>query len=228
MIILKVEKPNTFLSNLRKHLFIYFLSLSSFVALGQQKEEGSRKLKKLGFLFNSAKQNNLLFSDPDYDYHTYVLKGQFFYHLSSYKSWDFNLIVQPQFQIARHQLLNKFFIPTNSVPNSEELRERFTQKKTVSLYAFELGLQFKRGLSNRVSAEFTLGLGAGYIDLDTERVAQGFTFIENISLGISYRLKQSEIYIGSNVGHVSNLDLKQPNHGYNIFGVELGYRVYIK
>ncbi|MFY0631128.1 MAG: acyloxyacyl hydrolase [Flavobacteriaceae bacterium] len=217
-----------FQNSLRKYILISIFCTSFFTAIGQEKEENSRKLKKIGFLFNSAKQNNLLFSDRDYDYKTTILKGQLFYHLSSYKSWEFNLIVQPQFQISKHQLLNKFFIPTNSSPDFEELREKFLPKKTISIYALELGLQFKRKLSELFYAEFTLGLGAGYIDIETERMAQGFTFIENISLGLSYRLKESEIYIGSNVGHVSNLDFQQPNHGYNIFGFEIGYRIYIK
>lgn len=217
-----------FQNNLRKYILISIFCTSFFTTIGQEKEESSRQLKKIGFLFNNAKQNNLLFSDPDYDYQTNVVKGQLFYHLSSYHSWEFNLLIQPQFQVIKHQLLNKFFIPTNSSPDFEELRERFLPKKTISIYAFELGLQVRRKLFHQVFFEFTLGLGAGYIDVETERVAQGFTFIENISLGLAHTWHNHEIYIGGNLGHVSNLDFQQPNHGYNMFGFEIGYRIYIK
>lgn len=214
------------LSSLHKLVFIFSLFFISF-ASGQNNEQLSRKLKKVGFLYNSAKQNNILFSDRDYDYKTSVFKAQLFYHLKYGKKWDINLIVQPQFQIARHQLLNKFFI-TPDEPNFLFLQEKFTQNKTLSLYALELGFQLKREVFNRIFFEATLGLGAGYIDVDTERLAKGFTFIENISVGIAYSLKNSEIYLGSNLGHVSNFNIQLPNSGYNILGFEIGYRILIK
>tara|TARA_R110002073_G_scaffold334200_2_gene523220 strand:- start:3535 stop:4185 length:651 start_codon:yes stop_codon:yes gene_type:complete len=215
-----------FLNNLHKSIFIISLFFISF-AYSQSDEKSSRKLKKVGFLYNSAKQNNVLFFDDDYDYKTSVFKAQFFYHLKQGKKWSINLIFQPQFQIAKHQLLNEQFI-TPDEPNFEELRAHLTQKKTISFYAFELGLQFRRKLFKQVFFEATLGLGAGYIDVESERLAQGFTFLENISLGLTHTLKNSEFYLGTNIGHVSNLDFQLPNSGYNVLGFEIGYRIYLK
>jgi len=215
-----------FLNSLHKSVFIFFIFFISFVS-GQSDEKVSRKLKKIGFLYNSAKQNNILFFDDDYDYKTSVFKFQLFYHLKKGEKWNINLIIQPQIQIAKHQLLNEQFI-TPDDPNYLFLREKFTQKKTLSLYAFELGFQLRRELFNRIFFEVTLGMGAGYIDVESERLAQGFTFIENLSFGFSYSLKSSEIYLGSNLGHVSNFNIKLPNSGYNILGFEIGYRILIK
>ena len=48
-----------------------------------------------------------------------------------------NLVVQPQIQSIKHQLLNEYFITPEDV-NNEYYREKFTQKKHISLYAFEL------------------------------------------------------------------------------------------
>lgn len=73
-----------------------------------------------------------------------------------------------------------------------------------------------------------LGLGAGYVDVKTERLARGFTCIENISLGLAHSLNNSEIYVGSNFGHISNLNIKLPNSDYNILGFEIGYRIFIQ
>lgn len=207
------------------HKSLFFLALFFFSFVNAQNEDGhERKLKKVGFLFNSAKQNNILFSDKDYDYKTRVVKAQLFYHLDTLKNWEFNLLVQPQFQIAEHQLLNPFFV-TPDEPNYLELRERFTQQKAISLYALELGFQLRRKLFYQVYFEVTLGLGAGYIDVETERLAQGFTFIENLSLGLTHDWHSNELYIGTNVGHVSNFNIQMPNSGYNIFGLEIGYRI---
>jgi len=201
---------------------LYFVSFINC----QTKKDRACELKKVGILFSSAKQNSFLIFDNDYDYKVHAFKFQFFYSVRRGKKWDFNFLVQPQFQMATHQLLNTYFI-TPDTPNFEFLRTKFSKKKNLSLYAFELGFQLRRNISKKIFFEATLGLGIAYIDLSSERLAQGFTFIENLSLGMSYEFHQSELYLGSTIGHVSNLDFKLPNDGYNSFGFELGYRIYI-
>jgi len=192
MIILKVKKLKKLPNNLNKFIFILFLFSYSFVC--SQGKKIKPKLNKIGFVYSSAKQNNILFFDRDYDYKTNVYKFQFFYALRKGENWDINLIIQPQYQKAEHQLLNEQFI-TPDEDNFEYLR---------------------------------LGLGAGYISLESERLAKGFTFIENLSLGIVHSIRKSEFFLGATVGHVSNFNLQKPNSGYNIFGFELGYRFFIK
>ncbi len=220
------EKPNMSPNSFHRVLIILFFC-SSFHAFGQESENASKKLKKVGLLFNSAKQNNFLFSDRDYDYQTNVIKAQLFYSLRKGEKWDINLIVQPQIQFAKHQLLNPFYV-SSDLPNVQELRDRFTQERDISLYQFELGFQLRTKLWNQFYFESTLGLGAGYISKESERLAKGFTFIENLSVGLAYQLNSSELYLGTNVGHVSNFDTQRPNDGYNILGFEIGYRILIK
>ena len=48
------------------------------------------------------------------------------------RNWDVNLILQPQYQKAQHQLLNEQFV-TPDEENFEFLREKFTQKKDISI-----------------------------------------------------------------------------------------------
>ena len=211
---------------MNKPILILLLFLSS-LATSQEKKEHQLLLKKVGILFSSAKQNNILFFDKDYDYKTNVYKFQLFYLLRKGKNWDINLIVQPQYQKAQHQLLNEQFI-TPDEENFELLREKFTQKKDISLYAFEFGFQLRKSVFKNISFEATLGLGAGYISLESERLAKGFTFIENLSLGLVHTNISSEFYLAATVGHVSNFNIQKPNSGYNILGFELGYRIFIK
>ena len=206
-------------------LFIFLFFFYSLVN-GQEKKT-KPSVNKIGFLYSSAKQNNILFFDKDYDYKTNVYKFQLFYLLRKGKNWDINLIVQPQYQKAQHQLLNEQFI-TPDEENFELLREKFTQKKDISLYAFELGFQLRKLVFKNISFEATLGLGAGYISLESERLAKGFTFIENVSLGLVHTNNSSEFFLASTVGHVSNFNIQKPNSGYNILGFELGYRIFIK
>jgi hypothetical protein len=196
--------------------------------MSQEQEKPSRKLKKIGFLYNNARNQNFIFNDTDYTYQIHALKAQFFYSLIEWKKWDFNLIIQPQVQTGEHQLLNPFFIQPEDGSDFEAQREQFTQERRLSLFAFELGFQFRREVLQDLFFEANFGLGVAYIDKDTERLAQGFTFIENISLGVAYPFKSSEIYIGGQIGHVSNFDFQLPNSGYDTLGFEIGYRILLK
>ena len=78
--------------------------------------------------------------------------------------------------------------------------------------------------TEKLDFQGTISLGFNYIDTRTERIAKGFTFIENFSVGFSHQtFTNSFIYLGTNFGHVSNLNFQQPNNGYNILGLEIGY-----
>jgi hypothetical protein len=208
-------------------LILFLLLFICFSAIGQKNKERQISINKVGILFSKAKQNNLIFFDKDYDYKTNVYKFQLFYPIQKGESWDVNIILQPQFQKAQHQLLNEQFI-TPDEENFEFLREKFIQKKDISLYAFEVALQLRKSIIKNISFEATLGLGAGYISLESERLAKGFTFIENVSLGFAHKINKSEFFLATTVGHVSNFNIQKPNSGYNIFGFELGYRIFIK
>ena len=67
----------------------------------------------------------------------------------------------------------------------------------------------KRQIITDLKMHFGASLGFSNINTRTERLAKGFTFIENFTLGISYKTtKKTTLYIGSNFGHISNLNFK--------------------
>lgn len=203
-------------------LFI-FLLFSTFLVTSQEIKMSKLKPYKIGFLYNYASNENFINDDPDYDYTTNTYKLQAFYNLTNWKGVDIELIVQPQIQFLKHQLLNKWYV-TPDQDNVEEKITVFTQLKSMNLYGVEFGFAFKKQLLKKLDVQGTISLGFNYIDTRTERLAKGFTFNENFSLGLSYQiLPKSYLYIGSNIfGHVSNLDFLEPNDGYNIFGIEIG------
>lgn len=198
-------------------LFLYISNLNS-----QEPKKGILNIKKIGFLYNNANEENFIFNHKDYTYTTDTYKLQAFYDIGKWKSFNFELIVQPQIQVIQHQLLNEQFV----LPSEEdylEKRAEFTTPKTMHLYAFELGFIIKRQILTKLDFLVTLGLGLATIDTRTERLAKGFTFLENASLGLSYKLlNKTSLYLGSNVGHVSNFDTKTPNTGYSFVGFEVG------
>jgi hypothetical protein len=205
----------------KQHLFL-ILCFTFFTLKAQETKRGILNIKKIGFLYNYANEDNILFDDVDYIYSTNTLKLQVFYDLGTWKNWGIELIVQPQIQSIKHQMTNPYFV----LPSEEDYQNKiieFTTPKTMHLYAFELGFVLKRELIKNLDFRITGGLGVATINTRTERLAKGFTFIENGSLGFSYKTtKKTALYIGSNIGHVSNLDFKTPNNGYTFLGFEVG------
>jgi hypothetical protein len=206
---------NRFLSFL-----FFFVVLSSF---SQEDNKAVLKPSKIGFLYNFGTGENFIFDDLDYMYSTNTYKAQAFYKLGIWKHIDFELIVQPQVQFIKHQLINAQFV-TPDQENYLEKRAEFTKPKTMNLYGLEFGFAAKKQVSEKLALQGTISLGFSFIDKRTERLAKGFTFIENFSLGFSYNtLKNCYLYLGTNFGHVSNLNFQKPNDGYNILGLEIGY-----
>jgi hypothetical protein len=200
-------------------IVVFFCSLSS---AAQTPQRGFLNIEKIGFLYNNAQSDNFIFNDTDFSYASNTYKIQAFYNLGSWKSLSFELIVQPQYQVLKHQLINEQFV-LPSEENYQEKRKEFTSPKTMHLYAFELGFVIKKTLVKKLDFLVTISLGLAAIDSRTERLAKGFTFIENGSLGVSYAVaKRTFLYLGSNVGHVSNLDFKSPNAGFSVLGFEAG------
>tara|TARA_B110000037_G_scaffold32852_1_gene39647 strand:+ start:398 stop:1039 length:642 start_codon:yes stop_codon:yes gene_type:complete len=212
-----------------KIIFLFITLLIGFTSIAaQDSKKGLFNIKKIGFLYNNANDKNFIFDDKDFSYSTNTYKLQAFYDLGTWKSLKFELILQPQMQILEHQLLNKqFVLPTEE--NYQEKRTEFTTPKTMHLYAFELGFVINKKILNKLDYLMKMGLGLATINTRTERLAKGFTFIENASLGLSYNLVETTfLFIGSNIGHVSNLDTQKPNNGYSFVGFEVGISYIVK
>lgn len=207
---------------------LFFVLFFTFIATAQVSKKGFLNIQKIGFLYNNGNDKNFIFDDEDYAYVTHTYKLQAFYSLGAWKSLDFELILQPQVQVLKHKLLNEQFV-LPSEENYEKKRTEFTRQKTMHLYAFEAGFVIKKALFKKLDFLATVGLGLATIDTRTERLAKGFTFIENGSLGLSYNFAPKVyLYLGSNVGHVSNLDTQKPNNGYSFIGFEIGLSYLIK
>ena len=206
---------NKFLS-----FFSLFIVMTSF---SQERNKSILKPYKLGFLYNFSSNENFIFDDVDYTYITNTYKAQVFYKLGKWKNINLELIVQPQVQFLKHQLINEQFI-TPDQENYLEKRTEFTKAKMMNLYCLEFGFGAKKEITEKLNLQGTISLGLSFIDTRTERLTKGFTFIENFSLGFSYKIvKNSYLYIGTNFGHVSNLNFQKPNDGYNVLGIEIGY-----
>ena len=177
---------NKFLS-----FFSLFIVMTSF---SQERNKSILKPYKLGFLYNFSSNENFIFDDVDYTYITNTYKAQVFYKLGKWKNINLELIVQPQVQFLKHQLINEQFI-TPDQENYLEKRTEFTKAKMMNLYGLEFGFGAKKEITEKLNLQGTISLGLSFIDTRTERLTKGFTFIENFSLGFSYKIvKNSYLY----------------------------------
>jgi hypothetical protein len=62
-------------------------------------------------------------------------------------------------------------------------RAEFTKLKTMHLYGLEFGFAAKTKRTKKLDVQGTISLGFSSIDTRSERLAKGFTFIENFSIG---------------------------------------------
>lgn len=93
----------------------------------------------------------------------------------------------------------------------------------MSLFGIETGLHFQKRILEGVGIYLQLGLGFNYIDTGTERLAKGFTFIENANLGFHIKMSTyTAIHMQIGLGHVSNLNFQFPNSGYNMLNSGIG------
>ncbi|WKD86469.1 hypothetical protein KCTC32516_01844 [Polaribacter huanghezhanensis] len=178
--------------------------------------------------FSQGNENNFMFDDVDYFYRANIIKGQLYFPITTLKSVEVSLIVQPQIQFIKHQLYNEQFVRPEE-DNYIEKRQRYTQLKNLSITAIEFGIEAKQQLFKNLSIFFQAGLGLSYVDTATERLAKGFTFLENGNLGLDLQLNQkTSIQFFGGLGHVSNLDFQLPNSGYTIFNTGFGFQYSLK
>lgn len=212
-----------------KQLFfgLVFVCVSSIY--GQQSATKSVfSLSQIGIQFIQGNEQNILFDDPDYFYRTNVIKGQLHFPLTTVRKTTLSLVLQPQIQFAKHQLYNKYFV-TPDETNYLDKQQQFTQLKNLTLLSLEVGLAAKKKVLNTLSLYAQIGLGFSFINTESERLAKGFTFIENVDLGLEYTINNtSSFQLFTGFGHVSNFNTKQPNSGYNIINTGIGYLYKLK
>ena len=213
---------------MKNQIVAFIVLLIGFKGFSQERKKSFLIPYKIGFLYNNGSNENFIFDDPDYTYSTQTYKAQLFYQLGSWKKVDFELVVQPQIHFLRHQLLNEWFV-TPDQENFQDKIAEFTKHKSMHLYGIEFGFSGVKKIIQKLYFQGSLSLGFSVINTRTERLAKGFTFIENLSLGFLYKTTpKHHFYIGTGFGHVSNLDFQKPNDGYNTLGFDVGYAFVLK
>ncbi|WP_346883098.1 acyloxyacyl hydrolase [uncultured Algibacter sp.] len=189
-----------------------------FVGYAQIKKENL----KIGFITGTGTQNSFPFNLESYTHEITFYKARVNYTFKEKRKWAFEINLEPGFNIAEHQLLNKYFIKPTDSDNFREEREIFLQKRTINEYVLDIGFLVRYSVYKNVSAFAIGGVGPMIGDKETARLAKGFAFSDIFGMGISYEINKIQLDFRYSVRHTSNLEFKKPNNGHNTTNIELG------
>jgi len=135
--------------------------------------------------------------DAKYEYNAFFIQPQYYYAFLRKRYLNLEILVQPQFNITRFRHVD--LIPDETM-------------------GFEYGLNagiLVRGKFFRNSSFYTfVSTGPHYVYGTPERQVEKFIFSDNFFVGVNTKIAE-KLYLDIRPGyrHMSNLDIKKPNHG---------------
>lgn len=205
-------------SHYRIFIIISLSVFSTFISSAQINKE---KLK-FGFTHGYGTENTFPFNSKDYDHTVSYYKIKINYLLKEKRKWSYEVNIEPSFNIATHQLINKWFIKPSIGDDFLEQRELFTQKREIKEYVLNLGFLIRYKIVKNLSVYNLGSVGPMISDKGTERLAKGFAFSDILAFGTSYNIDKIQLDIKYSIRHTSNFDFKSPNHGHNTANIEFG------
>ncbi|TDD74029.1 acyloxyacyl hydrolase [Flavobacterium caseinilyticum] len=177
------------------------------------------KLSKVKFGFAYGIGNEL--KNTNYSYSNRYYKLQVYYSVLQTKHLEYEFLLQPELNFAKHQLLNFYFVKPDD-PNYIEKRERYTKLKDIKEYVLNIGFLMRKPILKTASIYVSGSVGPMIIDTETERLSEGFAFSNIVALGISFKINNITFDVRPNFRHVSNAGLKTVNSGYDTTNIDFG------
>ncbi|MFV8364837.1 acyloxyacyl hydrolase [Flavobacterium sp. XS1P27] len=196
---------------------IVFLLIIVFSSKTFYAQDTSSKVK-LGFDYGFGNE----LKNSDYTYTNSYYKLQLYYTIKQTKNFEYEILVQPELNFAKHQLLNFYFVQPDD-PNYIEKRERYTKLKDIKEYVLNIGFLMRKPISKTASIYVLGSVGPLFTDTETERLSKGFAFSDVLAIGFTFKINKIIFDIRPNFRHVSNAGLKASNSGYNTKNIDFGF-----
>lgn len=171
----------------------------------------------LGFNYGFGSE----FNNKDYTFVNHFYKAQLYYKLKETNHFQYEILVQPEINFAKHQLLNLYFVKPET-SDYEQKREKYTKLKDIHEYVLNLGFLIRKPISKNFSVYLLGSVGPMITDTETERMSKGFAFADVLAIGFSLKWKRMQFDIRPELRHVSNAGLGSENAGYNTKNLEFG------
>jgi hypothetical protein len=204
---------------------IFLLFIIGFLIGTNSFSQGKDRSIRIGISYGMGTQQIFPYNNSDYNYNVHGYKGLINYPLKISGKFSYELQIEPGIYLASHRLLNKYFIQPDRGSNYLELRDLFTQEKTITEYALNVGMVVRYSLAKNFSG-FVLGsIGPMFSDTETERLARGFAFSDIFAFGVAYKVGKIMFEIRPGIRHVSNLNTQYPNSGHNSSNIDFGISI---
>jgi hypothetical protein len=195
----------------RKLLFPIVLLLFFLKSQSQEKKQHFQ----LGFNYGFGSE----IKNSNYSYTNQYFKLELNYLLKKTKSFQYEIVLQPEINFATHQLLNLYFVKPSEA-NYQQKRDDYTKLKNIREYILNIGFLVRKPITNSLSIYVLGSVGPLIIDTETERLSKGFAFSDVLAIGIDFRSKQFSVGIRPSVRHLSNAGLQGANAGFNTKNIE--------
>jgi hypothetical protein len=198
---------------MRRKLLLCLLLFSTSKIIAQQ------DTSRLSIGFNCGFGSE--FNNKDYTFEDHFYKVQLYYKLKETKHFQYEILIQPEINFAKHQLLNFYFVKPET-PDYQEKRDKYTQLKDVREYVLNVGFLIRKPINKNCSFYVLGSVGPMITDTETERMSKGFAFADVLAIGFSFRVEKIQFDIRPEIRHVSNAGLSDTNAGYNTKNIEFG------
>lgn len=192
------------------------LVLLVFPMLGFSQEEAPKKWSA-GLMYGVGNE----FKQKDYTYTNRYFQAQLYYSFNPGKKWEYQVAVQPEFNMATHQLKNIYFV-TPDEPDYLEKREEYAKLKDIREYILNVSFFIRRNISKDFNIYFMANAGPMITDTETERLSKGFAFCDVFALGFTYKVGDLTLDLRPNYRHTSNAGLQSSNAGFNTYNIAFG------
>ncbi|WP_433836594.1 acyloxyacyl hydrolase [Flavobacterium anhuiense] len=194
----------------------FLCGLMLFLAVKMVAQEHNSRFS-LGFNYGFGSE----FNNRNYTFKNHFYKVQIYFKLKEIESFQYQILVQPEINFAEHQLLNFYFVKSET-PNYQQKRDEYARLKDIREYVLNCGFLVRKPVG-KVFSFYALGsIGPMITDTETERMSKGFAFADVLAIGFTASYDKFQFDIRPSVRHVSNAGLGSRNAGYNTKNIEFG------
>lgn len=205
------------------HTRFLMLSILLLTGLNLNAQEHKNQ-KRWGIQFGYGTQQTKPFHLLDYDFEQAYVIGQLLLKKTAFKNINVDIIAEGGYYLSTHQLINKWFTTTEYFKDfPANFQYEMLQKKDIHQLAMHLGTEISVFLNPKMQLYAYAAIGPMWVSQQTERLAKGLAFSDNIGFGIKRKLS-AKTWLNATVvvRHESNANLKFPNSGHNTLGIRLG------
>ncbi len=206
---------------MRTLLLLYFCLLLAIANLNAQEHHNP---VRWGIQFGYGTQQTQPFHSLDYDFEQGYVVGHILLKKIKIKKVKVDLIAEGSYYLSSHQLINKWFTTTKFFKDfPEDFQQQMLQKKTIHQVGGHLGAEIYHFINPKTQLYGYAAFGPMWVSQETERLASGLAFSDNVGLGIKLKLAE-KMWLNSAlvIRHESNANMNFPNSGHNTMGVRLG------